>query len=185
MSGRGYSVLLSSLHRASDSALPLPTLQGLIVHYLAQLSPSPTPLAATIVASPLFRPFSLTKLDALKTAFRHAVHAKFQLLKGTPGGLFVPSLKVQLDTWLSAILRGLEGGHAITRLACSSGLLLGIEDVLHKLPSNQRDVESSVHNEIVLAFADVVDLFTSSDSWGKEFRPETEGGGTGNKWPFV
>ncbi|KAI6005352.1 hypothetical protein EDC04DRAFT_2882826 [Pisolithus marmoratus] len=151
---------------------------GLIVHYLARLSPAPTPLAATIVGSPLFRPFSLTKLDALKTSFRHAVHTKLHLLKDAPTNVFLPSLNTQLSAWLGAILRGLEGGHAITRLACCSGLLLGVEDSLKRLPSKQRDVESSVQVEIVLAFADVIDLFTSSDSWRKEFRPETEAGGT-------
>ncbi|KAI6030700.1 hypothetical protein F5J12DRAFT_918847 [Pisolithus orientalis] len=172
----GYSVLLSSLHRASAPTLPLSTLQGLIVHYLARLSPAPTPLAATIVGSPLFRPFSLTKLDALKTSFRHAVHTKLHLLKDAPPSVFLPSLNVQLSAWLVAILRGLEGGHAIARLACCSGLLLGVEDILKRLPSKQRDVESSVQDEIVLAFADLIDLFTSSDSWRKEFRPETEAG---------
>lgn len=175
-SERGYSVLLSSLHRASTPTPPLPTLQGLIVHYLARLSPAPTPLAATIVGSPLFRPFSLIKLDALKTSFRHAVHTKLHLLKDAPTSLFLPTLNAQLNTWLVAVLRGLEGGHAITRLACCSGLLLGVEDVLNRLPSKQRVVESPVQDEIVLAFADVIDLFTSSDSWGKEFRPETEAG---------
>ncbi|KAI6013559.1 hypothetical protein EDC04DRAFT_694037 [Pisolithus marmoratus] len=175
-SERGYSVLLSSLHRASAPALPLSTLQGLIVHSLARLSPAPTPLAATIVGSPLFRPFSLTKLDALKTSFRHAVHTKLHLLKDAPTSVFLPSLNTQLSAWLGAILRGLEGGHAITRLACCSGLLLGVEDILKCLPSKQRDVESSVQVEIVLAFVDVIDLFTSSDSWRKEFRPETEAG---------
>ncbi|KAI6161958.1 hypothetical protein EDD17DRAFT_1777175 [Pisolithus thermaeus] len=148
-------MLLSSLHRASAPTPPLSTLQGLIVHYLARLSPAPTPLAATIVGSPLFRPFLLIKLDTLKTSFRHAVHTKLHLLKDAPTGLFLPSLNAQ----------GLEGGHTITRL-----------DVLKRLPSKQRDVESSVQDKIVLAFADVIDLFTSSDSWRKEFRPETEAG---------
>ncbi|KAI6106362.1 hypothetical protein EV401DRAFT_2124233 [Pisolithus croceorrhizus] len=144
-------MLLSSLHRASAPTPPLSTLQGLIVHYLARLSPAPTPLAATIVGSPLFRPFLLIKLDTLKTSFRHAVHTKLHLLKDAPTGLFLPSLNAH-------------------------GLLLGMEDVLKRLPSKQRDVESSVQDKIVLAFADVIDLFTSSDSWRKEFRPETEAG---------
>lgn len=168
-----YSVLLSALH----SALPIPALHGLVVHHLAHLAPSPTPLAASIVASPLFRPFSLAKLGALNTAFRHAVQAKLQSINAAPHGLFVPSPNAQLNTWLSEVLRGLEGGHAITRLACCSGLLLGTEDV--SVPC------SVVHNEIILAFADVVGLFTSSDSWGKEFRPETEGGGTDKHQPLL
>ncbi|KAG6333815.1 hypothetical protein ID866_5275 [Astraeus odoratus] len=168
VSERGYSVLLSSLHRTSGSPLPPSTLQGLIVNYLARLSPTPTPLAAAIVGSPLFRPFSLAKLDALKTSFRHAVHAKLHVLKETPSSIFLPSPNIQLNGWLTAILRGLDGGHAITRLICCSGLLLGVQDILESLPSKRHDVQGSVQNEIILAFADVIDLFTSSDSWGKD-----------------
>ncbi|KAI6167446.1 hypothetical protein EDD17DRAFT_1846589 [Pisolithus thermaeus] len=153
-SERRYSVLLSSLRETSAST----SLSTLIIRYLARLSPAPTPLAATIVGSPLCRPSSLVELDALKASFRHVVHTKLHLLKDAPTGLFLPSLNAQLNAWLVA------------------GLLLGVEDILKRLPSKQRNVESSVQDEIVLAFADVIDLFTSSDSWGKEFLPETEAG---------
>lgn len=173
-----YTALLSHLHRPSSTSPPsLPTLQGLIVHHLSQLTPLPTPLAATIVSSPLFRPFSFAKLDALSTSFRHAVHAKLQLLKDEPSGLFSPSLNARLANWSTSLLKGFEGGHAITRLACCSGLLLGLEDILPTLPAKQPDVKSNVEDELVLAFADIIDLFTSSDSWGKQFQPITEGGG--------
>ncbi|KAF9236500.1 hypothetical protein BU15DRAFT_89117 [Melanogaster broomeanus] len=155
---------------------PLPTLQGLIVHYLSQLAPSPTPLAATLVNSSLFRPFSLAKLEALSTSFRHAVHAKLRILKEEPSGIFSPSLNARLNAWSSSLLKGLEGGHAVTRLACCSGLLLGLEDILPRLSAKQRDVKASVEDELILAFADVIDLFTSSTSWGTEFQPVTEGG---------
>lgn len=174
-----YTALLSHLHRPSSaSPPPLPTLQGLIVHHLSQLAPSPTPLAAAIVSSTLFRPFSFAKLDTLSTSFRHAVHAKLRLLKDEPGGLFVQSLNARLASWATSLLKGFEGGHAITRLACCSGLLLGLEDVLPKLPAKRPDVKSNVEDELILAFADVIDLFISSDSWGKQFQPITEGGGT-------
>ena len=173
-----YTALLSHLHRpSSTSPPPLPTLQGLIVHHLSQLTPSPTPLAAAIVSSPLFRPFLFAKLDALSTSFRHAVHAKLRLLKEEPAGLFLTSLNARLENWSTSLLKGLEGGHAITRLACCSGLLLGLEDIVPKLQTRHPDVKSSVEDELILAFADVIDLFISSDSWGKQFQPISEGGG--------
>lgn len=173
-----YTTLLSHLHRpSSTSPPPLQALQGLIVHHLSQLAPSPTPLAAAIVSSSLFRPFSFAKLDALSTSFRHAVHAKLRLLKDEPSGLFSPSLNVRLANWSTSLLKGFEGGYAITRLACCSGLLLGLEDILPKLPAKKTVVKSNVEDELILAFADVIDLFISSDSWGKQFQPVTEGGG--------
>ncbi|KAH7885077.1 hypothetical protein F5I97DRAFT_1928494 [Phlebopus sp. FC_14] len=182
---REYSVLLSYLHRRANTVPPLQTLQGLIAHCLARLSPAPTPLAATVVSSPLFRPFSLAKLDALSTSFRHAVHAKLQVAKEEPSGVFFPGLTTRLNTWSTSLLKGLEGGHAITRLACCSGLLLGLEDVLPKLPAKQRDVKGLAEDELVLAFADVIDVFSSSDSWGREFRPVTEGGEDALTLPFI
>ncbi|KIJ59494.1 hypothetical protein HYDPIDRAFT_118489 [Hydnomerulius pinastri MD-312] len=184
-SDRGYTLLLGYLHRPTSKIPPLPTLQGLIVHYLTTLSPTPTPLAATVVSSPLFRPFSLAKLEALSTSFRHAVHAKLRVLKEEPSGVFSPSLNARLNNWSTSLLKGLEGGHAITRLACCSGLLLGLEDVLSRLPAKHRDVKASVEDELILAFADVIDLFTSSDSWGQEFQPVTEGGEDALTLPLI
>ncbi|KAF8133976.1 hypothetical protein EV363DRAFT_1214665 [Boletus edulis] len=181
-----YTALLSHLHRPSSTSPPaLPTLQGLIVHHLSQLKPSPTPLAAAIVSSPLFRPFSFAKLDALSISFRHAVHAKLRLLKDEPSGLFLPSLNARLANWSTSLLKGFEGGHAITRLACCSGLLLGLDDILQKLPAKQPDVKYSVEDELILAFADVIDLFISSDSWGKEFQPITEVGEDALTLPLI
>lgn len=171
-----YTTLLSRLHRPSST--PLQTLQGLVVHHLAQLTPSPTPLAAAIVSSPLFRPFSFAKLDALSTSFRHAVHAKLKILQKEPTSVFSLSLDARLANWSTSLLKGFKGGHAVTRLACCSGLLLGLEDILLKLPAHRANVKSSVEDELILAFADVIDLFISSDSWGKQFQPIAEGGGT-------
>lgn len=173
-----YTTLLSHLHRpSSTSPPPLPALQGLIVHHLAQLTPSPTPLAAAIVSSSLFRPFSFAKLDVLSTSFRRAVHAKLKLLKQESSSLFSLSLNARLANWSTSLLKGFEGGHAITRLACCSGLLLGLEDILPQLPVKRPNVKSSVEDELILAFADIIDLFISSDSWGKQFQPIAEAGG--------
>ncbi|KIK94745.1 hypothetical protein PAXRUDRAFT_142236 [Paxillus rubicundulus Ve08.2h10] len=185
MSDREYSVLLNHLHRPSSTILPLPTLQGLIVHYLSQLAPTPTPLAATIVSSSLFRPFSLAKLEALSASFRHAVHAKLRTLQEEPSGIFSPSLNARLNSWSTSLLGGLEGGHAITRLACCSGLLLGLEDILAKLPAKHGGLKASVEDEMILAFAEVIDLFFSSDSWGKEFQPVMEKGEDALTLPLI
>src|SRR6267154_6424896 len=114
---RGHTLLLSSL-RSKTTKTPLPTIQALIVHYLANIHPSPTPLAATIVSSPIFLPFSHSKLELLSTSFRHTVHSKLQALKADLNGLFSPTLDTQFNVWSLAILQGLEGGHAIIRLAC-------------------------------------------------------------------
>lgn len=171
---RGHTFLLSSLGRSNTTKTPLSTIQALIAHYLANIHPSPTPLAATIVSSPIFLPFSHSKLEVLSTSFRHAVHAKLQALKADSSGLFSPSLDTQLNVWSLAIFQGLEGGHAIVRLACCSGLLLGLEDILQHLPVKKRDVKGIAEDELVMTFADVIDQFSTSDKWGKEFHSAAE-----------
>ncbi|EIW81326.1 hypothetical protein CONPUDRAFT_144146 [Coniophora puteana RWD-64-598 SS2] len=173
---RGYVVLLTYLNRPSSNTPPLPTIQGLAAHYLAHLQPSPTPLAAALVSSALFRPFSHAKLTALTTALRHAVHLKFKALDAEPSTLFTPGVGTRLRRWATAIIRGFEGGHAIVRLACCSGLLLGLEDVHKRLPPKQRDVKARAEDELVMIVADVIDVFYSADPWGREFQPDTEAG---------
>lgn len=171
---RGHILLLNSLGRSNTNKTPLSTIQALIVHYLAHIHPSPTPLAATIVSSPIFLPFSHSKLQVLSTSFRHAVHSKLHVLKADSSGLFSPSLDTQLNVWSLAIFQGLEGGHAIIRLACCSGLLLGLEDILQNLPAKKRDVKGIAEDELVMTFADVIDQFSTSDTWGKEFHSAAE-----------
>ncbi|KAH7910858.1 hypothetical protein BJ138DRAFT_1172912 [Hygrophoropsis aurantiaca] len=173
MADRGYSVLLTYLHRPTASTPALSTIQGLIAHYLATLKPYPTPLAAAIVSSPLFAPFSHSKLQALSTSFRHAVHTKTHSLKSESSSIFSPSTSRQLEDWCTAVIKGLEGGHAITRLACCAGLLLGIEDIASAFSSHMK---ASVQDDLVLTFADVIDVFSASGPWENEFQPLTEGG---------
>lgn len=175
---RGYTLLLSSLgtRKPESNKTPLPTIQALIIHYLANINPSPTPLAATIVSSPIFHPFSHSELQLLSTSFRHAVHSKLQTLKPFSNDWFSPSLDTQLNVWSLAILQGLEGGHPIIRLACCSGLLLGFEDIRQHLPVKKRDLKSIVEDELVMTFADVIDQLSISDVWGKEFGSATQSG---------
>lgn len=171
---RGYTNLLNHLHRASTS-LSLEALQASIAHYLANVEPSPTPLAASVISSPLFRPFSHAKLLALSTAFRHAVHFKYQSIKKDNDTIFRRSPKARLSEWAKAVVKGCQGGQAMLRMVCFGGLLLGLEDVKAKIEGGAG--RGKVENELVVALAEVMDLYASMQSlagWEKEFHPEHE-----------
>ncbi|KAG2094300.1 hypothetical protein BD769DRAFT_1704150 [Suillus cothurnatus] len=77
-------------------------------------------------------------------------------------GLFSPSLDTQLNIWSLAIFQGLEGGHAIIRLACCSGLLLALRISCSILPVKKRGVKGIAEDELVMTFADVIDHFSIS-----------------------
>ena len=158
---RGYASLLHHLHRPSAAILTqLDAFQTSIAYYLAygqkgQLGgQSPTPLAAAIVGSSIFRFPDLTdvevingRLDVLLKAFRHAVHYKVHTLLGKPDpsnpsastsssssrGILSPvfSLPIEsrLSTWTRDILDGLQGGPSAVRFVCLGGLLVGLEDL--------------------------------------------------------
>ena len=175
---RGYANLLAHLHRSSTN-VPISTLQASISHYLANLAPSPTPLSATLVSSALFIPYSNKKLEALTTAYRHAVHFKYQQLKARPGGLFQKGLRGSLGDWVKAVVAGFRGGHAILRLAAAGGVLAGLEDISAEIALGDVQWRRRVQNEVVLAIAETMDLYVRSrdgDGWEKEFQPETEQG---------
>ncbi|KZT23412.1 hypothetical protein NEOLEDRAFT_1069606 [Neolentinus lepideus HHB14362 ss-1] len=171
---RGYTNLLSHLHRSSTS-LSQEALQGAIAYYLASVQPSPTPLSASVISSPLFRPFSHAKLHALSTAFRHAVHLKCQALKKDNDAIFQRSPGARLADWVKATVKGCQGGQAVLRLVCYGGLLLGLEDVKRSIDGGSG--REKVENEIVVALAEVMDMYVSMQSlagWDKEFRPDSD-----------
>jgi hypothetical protein len=172
---RGYTNLLAHLNRPTTT-LPYSTIQASIAHYLAHLSPSPTPLSATVVSSPLFHPYSHAKLQALTTAFRHAVHVKRKLLKDQ-NGLFSPSVKSGLRDWVMATLKGLQGGQPIMRLACVGGVLMGLDDISPKVGLENEGWRRYVEDEAVVAMAEIMDIYLpTGDGWEKGFQPETEKG---------
>jgi hypothetical protein len=172
---RGYINLLAHLHR-STTTLPISTVQASIAHYLAHLAPSPTPLSGTIVSSPLFLPYSHTKLQALTTSFRHAVHFKCILLKDQ-NGLFSPSVNSSLRDWVTATLKGLQGGQPVMRLACIGGLLMGLDDVSRNMNLGNGEWRRYVEDEAVVVVAEIMDMYVPTEnSWEKEFQPETEKG---------
>lgn len=176
-----YSNLLAHLQRSSTS-VDFETIEGTLSHHLAHLSPLPTPLAASAVSAPLFlsAPITLTKLDSLSTSFRHAIHLKYELLNkdaedsSLVKALFSRSCSSRMAEWVDALMKGLQGGRPIMRLACATGVLMGLHDF-----ANIRAQKSSVENEVVLSLAEVMDQarsFSATTSpgpseWEIEFRP--------------
>ena len=182
MADRGYTNLLFHLSRLSTS-LPLQTLTGSLSHYLSSL-PSPTPLTAITISSPFFAPtLSHTELSALFTAFRHAVHLKHKSLIDDQSGiglgmLFSRGVKVRLRDWVRDVLKGLEGGVGVLRLACAAGILSGLGDLegVGKLKAGSGEAgRGRVEDEVVVALAEVMELYEAAHGggWEKEFQPVT------------
>lgn len=170
MADRGYTNLLSHLNRPT-STLPLSTIEASIAHYLAHIHPSATPLAGIVVSSPLFRLATYDFLDGLTVSFRHAVHIKVRELKREERGLFSRGLTTCTAEWVAEVLKGLQGGRSILRLACASGLLLGLADWEDDLKAKDGWVRRKVEEEVVIALAEVIDMDPSSSSpWEREFK---------------
>ena len=175
MADRGYINLLSHLNRATTN-LPIQTIQSSIAHYLAHVQPLPTSFTAIVISSQLFRTLTLPKLESLSTAFRHGVHVRIKLLQGEPSGLFTRSLKARVGDWVYAVLKGLQGGQTMLRLAAFDGLLLGLEDWEAELNAKQTRMRGKVEEELVVALAEAMDMYplnASSVGWETEFMPNS------------
>ncbi|KAJ7043901.1 hypothetical protein C8F04DRAFT_1070849 [Mycena alexandri] len=178
MSNPGYANLLAHLHNSSTS-LPLPTIQSALAHHLAKLSPLPTPLAASIVSSPLFsqHPFTHPKLQTLFTAFRHATHLKYRDAKDAEeqrsavGAVFSRGTAARVKQWMGAVLKGIKGGQPILRLACCGGLLAGLEDL--KTAEQLELGRSQLEDEVIISVAESMDVYAASTAggWEAEFQP--------------
>ncbi|KAJ8463554.1 hypothetical protein ONZ45_g17536 [Pleurotus djamor] len=190
---RGYTNFLTHLH-IENSSVSLPTIQATLSHYLANASPLPTPLAGTVVSSPLFLALSYPKLQTLSAAFRYAFHAKYKLIEdelkerrsqplglGLLTNLVSQSLSTRLKQWSGATLKGLQGGHPILRLACCSGMLLGMEDL--RVATMKDDdaavsfegsrAKGDIEDDIVVALAESMDRYSylqNDAGWEREFR---------------
>ncbi|TFK39012.1 hypothetical protein BDQ12DRAFT_604733 [Crucibulum laeve] len=191
---RGYTTLLTHLHNPT-SPLPFTTIQGALAHHLANLSPLPTPLAATAVSSPLYLSLPLThiKLQSLSIAFRHASHLKYRALieaeknQSQVASLFRKSTQAAMGQWANEVVKGVQGGHPVLRLACCTGLLLGVHDL--KVVGKTGEEEGvdlgkpreGVEDEVVVALAEVMDIYAyaylsvptsfGAEEWEKEFQP--------------
>ncbi|KAF9465773.1 hypothetical protein BDZ94DRAFT_1159342 [Collybia nuda] len=169
--------LLTHLQNA-QSTVPLPTLLAALSHHLSVDTPTPTTLSAAAISSPFFlvQPETRDKLQGLLDAFRHAVHLKHEVLIkaekegwGITRALFSKSIQWGLSDWIQEALQGVQGGRAVLRLACCSGLLLGAKGA----KGVNVDVDK-VEDEIVVALAEVLDAYAHSNrasEWEKEFRP--------------
>ncbi|KAF8827484.1 hypothetical protein HHX47_DHR4000053 [Lentinula edodes] len=188
MSSHAYTNLLQHLHRAQP-ALPLETIQSALAFHIANHSLVPTPLAATAITSPLFLsyPFTLSRLQTLSNSFRHAIHLKFTLLSGPRFTFFERSISAHLAQWTKELIKGLQGGNPLLRLAAASGILLGLEDLRTQAKANSLDVDSNssdlasqdpvpnatrakVEDEVVIAFAEVMDQEGVGREWESEFQ---------------
>ncbi|KAJ3917474.1 hypothetical protein F5877DRAFT_44588 [Lentinula edodes] len=172
MSSHAYTNLLQHLHRAQP-ALPLETIQSALAFHIASHSLVPTPLAATAITSPLFLsyPFTLSRLQTLSNSFRHAIHLKFTLLSGPRFSFFERSISAHLAQWTKEVIKGLQGGNPLLRLAAASGILLGLEDLRTQAQANSLDVDSnSMEDEVVIAFAEVMDQEGVGREWESEFQ---------------
>ncbi|KIY44787.1 hypothetical protein FISHEDRAFT_50619 [Fistulina hepatica ATCC 64428] len=160
MSNREYSLLLSFLHEKAPH-VELGTLQSALSFHLAHLSPTPTPLAASAVSSKYFASVSYTheRLQALSLAFRHAIHLRYRKESTEGSTLLTPSIASRLGSWLLAVLHGLQGGAPVLRLACCTGLLLGIEDIRVEADIQARH-RSKVEHDVVLSIAEVMDMYS-------------------------
>ncbi|KAL4256424.1 hypothetical protein AB1N83_013656, partial [Pleurotus pulmonarius] len=193
---RGYTNFLTHLH-AGGTKIPLQKIQATLSHYLAHASPLPTPLAGTVVSSPLFLALSYQRLQTLSTAFRYALHVKYQLVAaeleerrsqslgwGLLANVFSRGVITRIQQWVAAILKGLQGGHPILRLACCCGILLGMEDLRVAVPKegdgNHKRItfeastaKGNVEDEAVVALAESMDRYSYLEGdagWEKEFR---------------
>ncbi|KAG6889886.1 hypothetical protein C0995_013861 [Termitomyces sp. Mi166 len=172
------NLLLIHLQKSSSS-VPLQTIIAALAHHLSVDLPTPTPLTASAVSSPYFLVYPPTneRLQGLVTAFRHAIHLKHRtLVKRAEEGwslsqaIFSRGVEGGMREWVRAVNRGLQGGRAVIRLACCTGLLLGVKD-LPQVGTSYGKVE----DEVVIALAEVMDEYSSvTGDWEEEFRPKID-----------
>ena len=166
---KGYLNLLAHL-RQPKSSLSEETLHSAICHYLIQSSP--TPLVESILASPRWQstPLSLKSTLGLGNSFKSAAYLKWQDLKKSERGFFDVSISSEFTTWTRDILNGSKNGFALLRVSILGGLLSG----LALLSSNAKIAIRQVEEELVIAFAEIMDLIfrSNSDPWANEFEKE-------------
>lgn len=175
---RGYLNLLQHLRRR-ESKLSKDTLNAAISHFLVHLplaNPIPTPLVAFVVTSQLWHPFDLQQLLSVGSAFRSAVHLKYEMLKKESRGLFGGTVSSLLSDWTRNVLSGLENGDSIMKMAVCGGTLMGLNDIQSKVAVKSRH---KVEESLVLNFSEVLEEasaqpINSDGAWEKEFLPRTE-----------
>ncbi|KAG6844469.1 hypothetical protein H0H87_006693 [Tephrocybe sp. NHM501043] len=84
--------------------------------------------------------------------------------------VFSKGVEGRTQEWVRAILRGLQGGRAVIRLACCTGVLIGLKG----LPLREIS-DGKVEDEVIIALAEVMDDYNAdTGDWEKEFRPKLD-----------
>lgn len=114
------------------------------------------------------------------SVFRHAVKARRQVLAQSheerwtvTKAIFSRSVQSGVETWVTEVMKGLQGGQAVLRFSCLVGLLLGLKDL-----AGAYGEFTQVEDEIIVALAEVMDTHAqtvTADDWEKEFQPHEDG----------
>ena len=79
-----------------------------------------------------------------------------------------------LAQWVTDVLKGVQDGHPILRLAACGGLISGVKDVkIGEKPEKEGGIDVgsarfAVEDEIVLSLAEVMDKYSSTSASGSE-----------------
>ena len=102
----------------------------------------------------------------------------------SPGSILPPSRGVnvvaRLGRWIRATLEGFAGSAAVIRLACASGMVLGLQDweAELKVAVKESRGRAQVEEEVVLALAEVVDTYAKEGSgWESDFKQSMQAQG--------
>ena len=163
------SEYLSSSFNSPVSHLPFPC-----------PAPTTTPLTATFISLPLFRPISHAKLVNIVTAFRHAVHLRLKALRDEETTLFTRGVRPRTAEWIRGLVKGFKGGQALIRFVSAGGILLGLNDLINKLGADpgSGSVRAKTKDELIIALTEIMEIHGApkDSAWEKEFQPETEHG---------
>ena len=175
---RGYTNLLAVL-RSRPTSIPFNALVAGISHFLAHspsTQPSPTPLAETVIQSPIWQSHSLKQYIDLGNAFGQALLTKRKEQSEEKRGLFSASLSFSLQQWINSILEGVKSGSPLARLDIYRGLLLGIDSLEDADKLLGRRIRERIGKSAVLAFAETIDQSREEANkvWLEEFKPGAE-----------
>ena len=166
---RAFKNLLAQLQLKSPT-IPAETLYTAISYFLSNTPQHFTSrqLTAAIISSPIWDPLSLSSLACATSAFRRAIRAKHDALETRPISIFL-SKRSDFNAWLVGILKGLDNGNTLLRLAISGGLLL---EMTEYIPNAHHQKKALIEEEVIASLAEILDSADNSDAkvaWEKTF----------------
>jgi hypothetical protein len=167
-----YSNLLTHLRHSSTSQVSVDTLATSLAYHLSRppvTSSSPTPLAAAVAQSPVWHPLSLETCVALRDAFTQATVLYYKEITKKEAGIFSRSHKSRLNEWLRAVDSGLAGGPLVLRIACTAGVLTGINHCEKTTTSPKLSARDQLELELLQSLSSVLDTSTPAQQWRTDF----------------